>query len=214
MLIASILQKFVEQAGFECAGIALDYNEAINMIEHHKVDFIFLDITIEGEKSGLDVANYINTNKPVPFIFLTSHSDDVTMEEISKTNPVGYLSKPFKAIDVVTALKLYFQNGNKADSTFKLKVDKSIYPIVLDEIIYAEAAHIYVDLQLKSERLTLRVALSKLIKILPPGCLTRINRGVAINPEYISKINKNYVVVDQKEFKLSSPYYHDYKHLL
>lgn len=214
MLIASVLKKFIEQAGYTCAGIALDYEEAVTSINKNQIDFVFLDITIRGEKSGLDVAKYINSNKPIPFIYLTSHSDWETMEEVTKTNPVGYISKPFKSIDVITALKLYFKNNEESLSTFKLKVNNNIYIINLNEIIYAEAAHIYVNLILKNELLVLRVSLTMLIKLLPSGILVRVNRGVAINPEYINKISKNNVIIHDKDFRLTSPYYKNYKHLL
>jgi DNA-binding LytR/AlgR family response regulator len=212
MLIASVLKKYIEQANYVCAGIATDYEEAIYSMQQCKIDFLFLDISLKGEKNGLDLANYINKKHKYPFIFLTSHSDNKTLIEVAKTNPVGYLSKPFKDVDVTTALKLYFKDDNKLK--FKLRIEKSFYYVDLNKLIYAEAQHVYVQMEGEEESFMLRIALSKLIKLLPDHSLIRINRSVAVNPKKIQKINKNSLNIHTKNFKLSPKYFEGYKHLL
>ena len=62
------------------------YEEAISNIENNEPDLVLLDIRLYGQRSGIDVANYLNQrDKKLPFVFLTSqfefHFPRITLTE-------------------------------------------------------------------------------------------------------------------------------------
>ena len=82
ILIANVIQMHIENAGYACAGIAIDYEEAIEILEKGEVDMALLDVNISGSKKGTDLAHYINATYNIPIVFLTAYSDQKTIEEI------------------------------------------------------------------------------------------------------------------------------------
>lgn len=206
VLIASLLKSYIENNNYKCAGIALDFDEATKILKKQNIDLVLLDITIFGQKNGIDIANYINENYNIPFMYLTSHSDRSTLTSLTATNPVTYLSKPFKEIDVITSLNLYFSNKPENEKIFNLSVGKTTYNINLEELLYAQSDHVYSNLYFKDQKLLVRKSLTKLITILPENTLIRIGRSIAANPKFINKTNKNSVELDDITFKVSDGY--------
>ena len=170
LLIANLLKKYIEEANYNCVGITIDFDETIAVLESQKIDLVLLDVTIFGDKTGIDIAKKLNFTYGIPFIFLTSHSDTATLKSITATNPVSYLSKPFKEIDVVTTLNLYFSN-HKPNKLYKLNIGKSFYNINLKELIYAKSDHVYIQLFFIDKEILIRESLSKLIENLPEKSL-------------------------------------------
>jgi YesN/AraC family two-component response regulator len=75
------------EMGYNIVGTAMNAQEAITILSENKVDFALLDITIQGERDGIWLANYIQENYSIPHVFLTAYSDDVTMRNAINTNP-------------------------------------------------------------------------------------------------------------------------------
>ena len=86
------MKFFLEFNGYNFVGIAVDYTGAIELLESNSVDLILLDIKINGSKSGIDLAKYINQNLGLPFLFLTSYNDAETLQELKHLHPIGYIN--------------------------------------------------------------------------------------------------------------------------
>lgn len=104
MIIAIDLQYMLEDLGYEICNISTSYDEAIRNIESVKPDLILLDILLQENKTGIDLAHEINRQHFIPFIFLTSHSDQTTVDAAKATNPRGYIVKPFTKHDLYEVL--------------------------------------------------------------------------------------------------------------
>ena len=71
-----------------------DVESLLNYLDNNKVDVLFLDISLKGGKSGLDVASYFrNKNKNAYLIFTTGHLEFAMMAYKFKT--FDYIAKPF-----------------------------------------------------------------------------------------------------------------------
>ncbi|WP_257670303.1 response regulator [Parapedobacter tibetensis] len=108
MIITLDLQHMLEDLGYEVCGISPSYHETLNNIEVVKPDLILLDIFLQGDKTGIDLAHVLNQNYHIPFIFLTSHTDDQTVKIAKETQPRGYLVKPFKLNELYAAIEMAF----------------------------------------------------------------------------------------------------------
>ncbi len=108
------LQSALEDAGFSVL-TASDGNEAIEMLQANKIDFISLDLVMPN-KSGARCLYEIRKNKEwsrIPVVIVTGHARDELgrndFEEIfsGKTisGPQVYLEKPVKAVDFVNMVK-------------------------------------------------------------------------------------------------------------
>jgi DNA-binding LytR/AlgR family response regulator len=183
------------------AEIANDYEEARLLLSHKLFDLVLIDISLSGEKTGLDLAQFINDDISIPFIFTTALTDLSTLEKVTNLKPSAYLSKPVENVNLITAINLALANQ---DNIFKIEIGKQIYYFQSKDFLFAEADHIYVEIYLKSgKNQILRTTMSHLEEVSPSKYFKRINRSIAVNPYHISKIVNDKLYIEDKVFKIS-----------
>ncbi len=172
-----------------------------------KIELALLDVNVSGEKTGIDLGNYIREYFPeTKIIFLTSYSDSETIAKISAIFPQGYLSKPVNKVDLSMAVKLTLQQDLQKDLPFEFSVGKLTYSIVPSQLLYAQSEHVYVKLIFVEEELLLRISLTALLELFPKKVLKRVNRSVAINESHTKRKTSKIVEVNGERFKISSTY--------
>lgn len=105
-LIAENIAMYLNNHDFKVSGIAYDDEEAFGELKNNPPDAVLLDVNLESPKNGIDIAEYINSNNRIPFVFLTSYSDKTIVDRAKKTNPAGYIVKPFNEQTLYTTLVL------------------------------------------------------------------------------------------------------------
>lgn len=109
-LIAKNIGMYLNNNDYEVAGIAYDPDDAFYQLKKQQPDFAILDINLESEKTGIDVADYINHNNFIPFIYLTSYSDKETIEKAKQTKPSGFIVKPFNEKTLYATIEIALSN--------------------------------------------------------------------------------------------------------
>ena len=104
-IIADVLRNLLQNAGYNVCGIADSVDEAVELVENHHPEFVLLDIYLKGRLTGIDLAKIL-TDKNVPFVYLSANSNQKILEEAKKTNPYGFIVKPFREKDVLIALEI------------------------------------------------------------------------------------------------------------
>lgn len=101
---ASFLKNLLERSGYEVAGTATSYRQAVIDLDRNKADLLLLDIQLEGEETGIDLAGYINQYLSIPFIFQSSETDMAVLQKAIDTYPLDFLIKPFRKEKLLDAL--------------------------------------------------------------------------------------------------------------
>jgi DNA-binding NarL/FixJ family response regulator len=109
-LIAEDLKGFLTDSGFLVVGVAHSMEESVSAIRLLKPEAAVLDINLGKSSSGVDLARWINLFHPIPFIYLTSYSDDGTVQEARDTHPGGYVLKPFTGPEIKVSLEIAISN--------------------------------------------------------------------------------------------------------
>jgi two-component system, LytTR family, response regulator LytT len=87
----------------EVVGEASDAVEGWEQVEAHVPDLVFLDIRMEGDTSGLDLARKINRMKVPPrLIFVTAYPEHSLVSH--SYHPVHFLTKPIEDAKLAEAL--------------------------------------------------------------------------------------------------------------
>ena len=95
LIVAYLIEAYLKEDGcFDIIGSVINGKEAIDISKENKPDLILMDIRIEGDKDGIDIANEINKSNNVPIIYISGNSDNRTTERAKKTNILGFLVKP------------------------------------------------------------------------------------------------------------------------
>lgn len=125
-VIAENISMYLDNNDFEVSGIAYDSAEAKDQLLNNTPDAAILDINLESEEDGIDIATHINLHSQIPFLFLTSYSDRETLQRAKAVNPSGYIVKPFNEKTLLASLEIAISN-HASDSNQKaplLSIDK------------------------------------------------------------------------------------------
>ncbi|MCX9084815.1 MAG: response regulator [Candidatus Methanoperedens sp.] len=90
------IQKILKNLGYNVPAIASYAEDAIKKAKENHPDLILMDINLNDEIDGIEVASRIHSFSDVPVIFMTAYSDEKTLERAKITEPYAYIVKPVK----------------------------------------------------------------------------------------------------------------------
>ncbi|MDO9511415.1 MAG: response regulator [Bacteroidales bacterium] len=94
LIQAMLLERYIENAGHECIGNAVNALDAIQMINSQIPDLILSDIKIEGSKDGIMMMEEIRSYSAIPVVFITGNSNPVYIERAGRIILSRFLVKP------------------------------------------------------------------------------------------------------------------------
>ena len=161
-IVALDTKSTLTKLGYEVIDIVTNYDEAISSFLDKKPDIILMDIFLNNSLSGIEISKKINEISNTPIIYMSAYCDDEILSEAAKTEPFGYLVKPFNRNDLKSILnmatyKLQKKSANNYLAEGKFKISDDYYYSLDDYLkIYYENQEIPLT---KNERLFLEVLL-------------------------------------------------------
>ncbi|NVJ48710.1 MAG: LytTR family transcriptional regulator DNA-binding domain-containing protein [Cytophagia bacterium] len=206
---ADTLEMFIDELGYEVSGIASSGKEALTVFEKESPDLVLMDINLEGELTGIDLARIFQGQKPTPIIFITSFDDSETFAKAKKTGPFAYLIKPFDPPTLQRSIELalehayaegeqVFDNQEEvvlASSCFFVKDRNKLFKIKLEEILWVEVEDKYCMIHTRERKFTLRQSLKELAEKLDPAVFVQTHRSYIVNATEIEDIDLTLYVV-------------------
>jgi len=120
---ANDLQLILKKADFEVCGIANSVLVAQEMIRKERPDFVLLDIFLKGKLTGIDLARELR-NENIAFIYLSANSNEEILTEAKKTEPYGFIVKPFRRKDLLVTLEIaQYLHEHSRESRYRRKTD-------------------------------------------------------------------------------------------
>ncbi|MEP6513859.1 MAG: response regulator transcription factor [Parafilimonas sp.] len=109
-VIAENIAMYLNNHDFVVSGIAYDDEEAKSQLIRNTPDAVILDINLDSPTDGIQIADYINKNFRLPFLFLTSYADKDSLERAKSVEPWGYIVKPFNEKTLLASLEIAISN--------------------------------------------------------------------------------------------------------
>lgn len=201
ILIADNIKRNLTKRGHEVVGIAISYDQAIQLYNQESPDIVLLDIRLNGNKTGIDIAHYIQNQETfVPFIFLTSQIDIKNINSAKETFPAGYLSKPIQKDSLFATLEIAMHKQasfSKKIPTIPIYDGTKNHIVPINNILYIESEHVYVKVFLAHGNYIIkRSSLKELLKQLPKDQFIQTHRSYAINTKKISRWDMENVYIE------------------
>ena len=98
-------------------------------------------------------------------------------------------------------------SSEKTQEHIFIRSDRADHKIIINEIVSIEGKKDYVKIQLESKSYLVRKNLKTFLLGLPSSKFVRINKSVAINLEKISKIQKNLIFLNSRNYHVISKNY-------
>lgn len=204
VLIAEFLKDILVSLGFNAIQLAHNMQETFVAIEQFRPELLLLDIRMERELEGIEIARKVNELYKIPFVFITAHSDAKIIEQALDTNPSGYITKPFKEMDVYAAVNLAIKNkALQQEKTFSFKDGYDTIKLPINEILFAKSEGNYIDLFTNKKIYTLRNSLDWLLENLPENEFKKTHRSYVVNVKKIEKISSKSVFINNTEIPVS-----------
>jgi len=111
LLLYKDIERRLKKIGYTDISIFTNGQEALSYIIKEKPGLVLMDIQIEGEMDGIEVAEKIRPYN-IPVVFLSGHTEDYLLERAKVTEPYGYVLKPFndREIEIAVSVALYRSN--------------------------------------------------------------------------------------------------------
>ncbi len=230
-IVAKDIQVCLRKLGYNVIGICSTGESAVEKALGEKPDLIMMDIMLKGEMSGIQAAAAIRKEHDIPVIFLTAYTDGDTVNKAKETEPYGYIIKPFKEIDIQTAIEIalykhskeivvkqernfYYNLVEKQDSIDMIfvKANQRLVKIKYEDIYFIEALKDYVVINTLERRYTIHSTMKVIESKMPEKQFVRVHRSFIIRIDKIKEIDHSNVIMDND--KKSIPVGGSYKGLL
>jgi len=132
------LNMSLQKHGYSVVAVCDNAAQAKLKIASANPDLIIIDISLDESSDGIDLAKAVRKDFNIPFIYLTSYSDDDIISQAKHTEPYGYIVKPFEPgslhATIQMALFKFQQENERKEDIDTLKVDK----LNLEKLLYAK----------------------------------------------------------------------------
>jgi DNA-binding LytR/AlgR family response regulator len=212
IIIAEDLKGNLEELGYEVVDIAINYQEVTDFLgKSIEFDLALVDIMLGGSKNGFDVARLLKEKRKVPFIFLTSYSDQNTLVDARALEPSGYVLKPynlkelFAAIEIIPIKTTEGHVNQDLGHIIFIKNKDVLKKVDIRMVTRVKADGNYLELFYLNEKVLLRSTLDKFLAAYKTD-LIRIHKSYAVNIHQIESISGAFIQCDNVQIPIGSTY--------
>ena len=105
-IVALDIKRHLERFGYSVCGMYSTGEETLEDVASLMPDLILMDIKLQGDLDGVEVARAINEQYRIPVILLTAFADEETVARAKITQPFGYILKPFEERELRTTIEI------------------------------------------------------------------------------------------------------------
>ncbi len=215
VLIAEHLAKILRSQGYENLTLVHRYSKAIEELEAKPFDLALLDINLDKDTEGVDLAKIIEADLKFPYIFITAQTDPLVLGMAVKLHPKAFISKPFNKVDVAVAVELALSDLKKPTKYLIFKDGWTTVKVTYDDILWAEADGNYLQLFCKSKHYTIRYSLSWLEDELGSDLnFFKVHRSIIVNLRKVQKLESSQVWINDQALAVSKSRHQELKDAL
>ncbi|NMM50131.1 LytR/AlgR family response regulator transcription factor [Marinigracilibium pacificum] len=218
-LAVKIIERFIEHVDdLEIVKTSDNALEAYNILQHEKIDVLFLDINIP-ELSGLDL---LRTLKSKPLVVLTTAYKEYAVEGF-ELEVLDYLVKPIsmsRFMDSVERIrKAYSSRSGEQDKedvaefTF-FKVNKKQVKVFFDEIMWIESLKDYIRIVTPDKSLITHHNLNTVSEILPSHDFYRVHKSFIANMSKVDEMEGNMLLIGRQHIPVGRNFIKEVKERL
>jgi diguanylate cyclase (GGDEF)-like protein/PAS domain S-box-containing protein len=154
-LVARDIRGMLRSLGYEQADICSTGADAVRLAAEKKPDLILMDIVLKGPMDGISAAAKIRESQNLPVIYLTAYTDEATLERAKRTDPQGYLLKPFELGELQAAIGLAFhKHGEEIRQRADQRRLTAILDFLGDAVVAADTKDLVTFMNPQAEKLT------------------------------------------------------------
>jgi DNA-binding NarL/FixJ family response regulator len=116
MILKLDLKNRLENLNYEVVGMADTGYDAIEQVEKLDPDVVLMDIVLKGELNGIETAQLIKDKFNTLVIYMSAYYDDEILDKAAKTQPDGYITKPYEDVLIRTTIEIAMRKRKYQDT--------------------------------------------------------------------------------------------------
>lgn len=214
-ITANLLKGYLQELGHNVVAMAKNAIEAIDYLDHEVIDFVFLDIQIQGSKDGIWLAKKIQKDYHLPFIFISANSEAFTVKKAAKAEPLGFIVKPFQKNEIFATIEVALENfdirksnsnGNNGGEFTFIKTTNGYRKLRYKDITHVKSEQKYITVYYRGGEMLLRFGLQEFSETLPDNMFIRVHRSFLVNSEKVDHINPSSILLGDIVIPISATY--------
>jgi CheY-like chemotaxis protein len=105
VIVSLDIQTILKDMGIVVTGVAHTVDQALASITTERPHLVLLDISLNGEFEGVELARTIDRRWGLPVVFISGHLSDQAVKGLEELNALGYIVKPFYPINLREAVE-------------------------------------------------------------------------------------------------------------
>ncbi|NOQ73905.1 MAG: response regulator [Crocinitomix sp.] len=210
-----LMQAKVTSLGYQVVGTSQTIHGTLPAIQKTQPAVVLVDINIQGENDGIQLAKSIKENTDAAVLFVTSQSESKVISEAVAVEPDGYLVKPVEPADLKANIELaLFKNAQKAQNIKssnepEIKFGEEFLTVRTGEKLqvlqFKDIKFIKVDtknyvtlMDVNNRPFVIRDSLKHVINAILPDSFIRTHHSYGVNIDYILFIDERDQIVHLK----------------
>ena len=177
--------------------------------------------------TGIAAAEEIKRNLDIPVVFLTAYADENTLSQAKLAEPHGYILKPFKEVDIQTAVEMALHKHSK-EMELKTEADflrsmaehnedaevifvknrSRLMRVKHEDLLFVEALKDYVVVHTREESYTIHSTMKEVERKLSDRRFIRVHRSYIVNLHAIESMKYANITMEgiEKEIPVGGSY--------
>jgi len=130
-IVAIDLQKRLMNLGYEIVDVISTGEEAVQRAIATSPDLVLMDVRLKGKVDGIEAASTLRFQYGIAVVYLSAYADNDTLKRASKTEPFGYILKPFEERELHTTIEMALY---RRDLERRFKENETLYGTTLRSI--------------------------------------------------------------------------------
>ena len=199
VLIANHIKNILTDCNYTNVELTFNLKDATLNLQQFEPRIILLDINVEGHDTGIEWAKRVLNDEKV--IFITGQTEMETLKKALTIQPIAYLTKPVKKIDLIAAIEVA-KEQLKVNSVI-VKDGYNEVKILFDEILFIKSDKNYIDITTYNKIYSIRTTLDSFYKELDETMFCKVHRSYIVNKTKISLKSGSFVKIEQHEIPIS-----------
>lgn len=189
-----LIRKVLSQENYRVIE-AMSADEALKVLKTEKVDLVILDIHL-GKTDGISLGHLIKSQYALPFFYLTAYETSDIVRKAIATTPMGYLTKPFKTVDLINTVELALRTVKDQPYACLIVKDEDLnIRLPYTRISYLESEGNYLLVHCDQEVYRYRSTIKQVMEVLPPDLFVQSHRAFVVNKEKVAKYNSKVLII-------------------
>lgn len=125
-IVAKHIKNTLERIGYSVTECVTSAEAALASVRKKCPELVLMDIKLKGKMNGIQAAKKIFQSHRTPVIFLTAYANEKLVQTAKKSEPFGYLVKPFDETSLRTSIEIALYKSKMNEKLRKAHDDLEI----------------------------------------------------------------------------------------